>query len=522
LSFAAILLGGACVVVVCGVLISVLRSPAVPRPRGMITVVEQVTPVAAPPQYARDNDRVPSAIEAANNGTAPQTRVASAPLPADSGAVAPTPAAAAAPAAPAASPAPAVEVSAVPVKTKTSQPGNSAPSAPGAPGQRGLVILQIGDSHTAADYFTGQLRAKLQQRYGNGGVGYIDAGKPHIGVRSGTLKIAASPGWTYHAIQRSDNIAEFWLSGFNAVATAANETLTFSADNPVPFDEIEIEALRQPGGGAIDIALDGTVKSSAELNAKSVEPVVLRLRPDGAPSDRVRQIEIRTRGEGTVSIASIGVYRKQTGVSYNNVGYPGATIDLVNKFDTTLFADDLRRLDPQIVVLAFGTNEASKPNLDAARYERNYEKVIGRITAALPNARIVLIGPPDGAERPPHCSGRGPADAACHPAPPSGAGNVSTAEPADCDWHTIAHLDLVRDVERKIAERHGFTYWNWASIAPAQCASQQLVAASPQLMTPDHVHFTPAGYVKGADQFLDVLIALIEKLQVRPNIAASN
>jgi lysophospholipase L1-like esterase len=514
LSFAAMLTGGACVVVVAGVLISVLRSPAVPRPRGVITVVEQVTPVAAPaPQYSRDNDRVPSASDTANSGTAPQTRVASAPPPpaANSGT--------AAPAAPAASPAPAVEISSVPVKTNTSQPGNSAPNTQG---QRGLVILQIGDSHTAADYFTGELRAKLQQRYGNGGVGYIDAGKPHIGVRSGTMRITASPGWTYHAIQRSDNIAEFWLSGFNAVATAAGEVLTFSADNPVPFDEIEIEALRQPGGGAIDISLDGAVKSSAELNAKSVEPVVLRLRPDGAPSDRVRQIEIRSRGEGTVSIASVGVYRKQTGVSYNNVGYPGATIDLVNKFDTTLLADDLRRLDPQIVVLAFGTNEASKPNLDAARYERNYEKVIGRITAALPNARIVLIGPPDGAERPPHCSGRGPADAACHPAPPSEPGNVSAAEPADCDWHTIAHLDLVRDVERKIAARHGFTYWNWASIAPGQCASQQLVAASPQLMTPDHVHFTPAGYVKGADQFLDVLIALIEKLQVRPNIAASN
>ena len=42
-------------------------------------------------------------------------------------------------------------------------------------------------------------------------------------------------------------------------------------------------------------------------------------------------------------------------------------------------ADGLRRLDPQIVVLVFGTNEASKPNLDAARYERNYEKAIARI-----------------------------------------------------------------------------------------------------------------------------------------------
>jgi hypothetical protein len=36
------------------------------------------------------------------------------------------------------------------------------------------------------------------------------------------------------------------------------------------------------------------------------------------------------------------------------------------------------------------------------------------------------------------------------------------------------------------------------------------------------VHFTPAGYVKGADLFLDALIPVIEKLQVRPNITASN
>jgi lysophospholipase L1-like esterase len=504
LSFAAMIAGSACVVVVFGVLIAVLRSPAVPRPRGLITVVEQVAPETThPPQDSRDDARLPSAAE-----SVPPARVASVPPPVtDSGAATPA----------ATTPQPVVDISTVPLKSSTSGPGNSAPKAQG---QRGLVILQIGDSHTAADYFTAELRQKLQARYGNGGVGYLDAGKPHIGVRSGAMKITASPGWSYHAIQRSDNIAEFWLSGFNAVATASGEVLTFASDAPVPFDSIEIEALRQPGGGSIDISLDGAVKSSADLNGTAVEPVVLRLRPDGAPSDRVRQIEIRSRGAGIVSIASIGVYQKQAGVSYNNIGYPGATVDLVNKFDEKLMADGLRRLDPQIVVLVFGTNEASKPNLDAARYERNYEKAIARIKAALPNAQIVLIGPPDGAERPPHCLGKGPADAACHPAPPSD-GSLWT-EPADCDWHTIAHLDLVRDIERKIAERHGFIYWNWATINPNQCAAHQLVAASPPLMTPDHVHFTPAGYVKGADLFLDVLIPVIEKLQVRPNITASN
>src|SRR5580693_9169708 len=166
LSFAAMLVGGGCVVLVAGVLVSVLRSPAVPRPRGLITVVEQVAPETThPPQDSRDDARIPSAAAPA---PAPQARVASAPPPppaaADSGAAAPA----------AATPSqPAVDVSTLPLKSSTSGPGNSAPKPQG---QRGLVILQIGDSHTAADYFTGELRQKLQARYGNGGVGYLDAG----------------------------------------------------------------------------------------------------------------------------------------------------------------------------------------------------------------------------------------------------------------------------------------------------------------------------------------------------------
>ena len=80
LSFAAMVVGGACVVLVAGVLISVLRSPAVPRPRGLITVVEQVAPETThPPQDNRDDARVPSAAEPAPQ--MPPARVASGPPP---------------------------------------------------------------------------------------------------------------------------------------------------------------------------------------------------------------------------------------------------------------------------------------------------------------------------------------------------------------------------------------------------------------------------------------------------------
>src|SRR6202051_1300719 len=89
LSLAAMVAGGGCVVLVAGVLIAVLRSPAVPRPRGLITVVEQVaSQTIHPPQDNRDDARIPSAAEPAPQ--APPARVASAPPPAeDSGAAVP-------------------------------------------------------------------------------------------------------------------------------------------------------------------------------------------------------------------------------------------------------------------------------------------------------------------------------------------------------------------------------------------------------------------------------------------------
>ncbi len=36
-----------------------------------------------------------------------------------------------------------------------------------------LHFVQIGDSHTAADFFTGKLRSLLQQRFGDAGIGFI-------------------------------------------------------------------------------------------------------------------------------------------------------------------------------------------------------------------------------------------------------------------------------------------------------------------------------------------------------------
>src|SRR5262245_18766839 len=190
------------------------------------------------------------------------------------------------------------------------------------------------------------------------------------------------------------------------------------------------------------------------------DPVVIRLRPTRAPIYNVREIAITTKGKGPVMLASVAIYNRQTGITYNSVGYPGAQATLINKLSSKLFANDLIRINPQIVVLSFGTNEASNDGLDIARYTASYEAMVGKIKATLPKATIVVISPPDFSE-----SGSGKKDRNIREA--SAAKGKTAASGSDCGWHTPVRLGQVREAQRDVAERLGLVYWNWASIMPS-------------------------------------------------------
>jgi lysophospholipase L1-like esterase len=379
---------------------------------------------------------------------------------------------------------------------------------------KAVTILQIGDSHTAADFMTGELRRLLQARYGDGGAGYMSAGRPHMGVRSSAFRINVSQGWSYEALQQSVDVAKFWLSGFNAIAKEEGESISFRSETPFNFDRIEIQALRQPRGGTIEIRLDGVFQSEVSLAGEAREPVVIQLLPERSATDRVREITITTKGEGVVNLSSVAVHNRQSGISYNSVGFPGATVDIVNKFDEVILENELKRLNPQIVVLAFGTNEGFNDTLELDRYRQSYERAIGKIRRALPNAAIVMMAPPDAA--------RGPkkqdSDKNDKSPPPKAA-----REDGDCgEWKTPANLNRVRDLQEQIAKRHRLVYWNWASIMPAECGADRWANLSPPLVAKDRVHFTMEGYRQTAAQFLKVLLPVIEQVRQSGHVVSNH
>lgn len=403
----------------------------------------------------------------------------------------------------------------------------------------GLTILQIGDSHTAADYFTGEMRRLVQKRFGNGGPGYLDAGRPHPGVRSAAMTIAASPGWTYSALQKSEHADRFHLSGFDAETSHAGETLTFSSSNAVPYDRIEIEAVTGPGHGEIEVAVDALPPARYSLAGPERGRAVFRLAPQ-ARAGSLRKLLIKSLDQRPVAIASVGVFNRNRGASYSSVGFPGATIDIVNKYDPAMLDETLKRLAPQIVVLAFGTNEGFNDNLDLSRYREHYLAVINKIRQGAPGARIVMVGPPR-ANRTTSACAKNPA--ACRAADAKPYASAATTEhaasatesgamnaPADvapahaqaCPFPTPPQLDPVRVTQKEIAKEEKIAFWDWAAIMPEKCGAHAWVKSSPRLMTADHVHFTSDGYKLSAKAFLGFLSPIINQLRYRKYAFSNN
>ena len=384
-----------------------------------------------------------------------------------------------------------------------------------------MTILQIGDSHTAADFLTGQLRRSLQAEFGDGGAGYVVPGKPRSGVRSSAMKIEASSGWTYASLQAGrEKSSRFALSGFEALATAAGETLTYSSEQPVSWDQIEVEVTKQPGGGAITISLDGKVESEFALDGPQTERVVVRLTPENTEIDHVRRIVVTTLSTAPVQIAGLAVRNTRSGVSVSPIGFPGATVDIVNKFDGTNLGQELKRLAPEVVLLAFGTNEGFNDNLDIASYTASYRRVVRRIRKAAPTARIVVMAPAHANRLPPGCRQEA-AKAACVAAGSvrEPATTASVAQLADdpgsksCIWRSPPNLARVRDAQQKIAREEKLVFWNWADIMPGECGPHEWAKLTPPLMADDHVHMTVAGYRLSADRFLPVLRSVLGEIQ---------
>ena len=336
-------------------------------------------------------------------------------------------------------------------------------------------ILQIGDSHTAGDVTTSAWRNLLQARAGDGGRGVLPPGRPYDGYLTFGITAAMSPGWriaTTFGKGSANPRPPLGLSSYTLTSFVAGATMTLRADTGRSFDRFVACVIAGPDAGSLEVQLgDGTVQR-----------LILATPAPGPRCETIRTLMPQTTvtliaPDGPVSITSWATFSDNGGVALSNLGVIGSQLAHFARTDDAVLAEELRAYAPDLIVVAFGTNEGFGPRLDMDAYEAVLREQIARLRALAPGVPLLLLGPPDALSRDPALRGNAPACPGTGPRP-------LFAPPA---------LAQVRAAQGRVAGDLDIAWWDWQAAMGGRCRAAYWAAASPALMRPDKVHFSPPG-----------------------------
>jgi lysophospholipase L1-like esterase len=332
-------------------------------------------------------------------------------------------------------------------------------------------ILHLGDSHVRNGFAGEVTRRKLQAVRGNGGSGLVF---PYALARTyspSDYRSTMEGRWQSGSSVRPLAGLALGVAGVAARTTSAPAAFTLTFPQPLPPGRKVVKVFLKSSmpGLRLTASTSGQRVNWDARDTASALTVAEFILYDNIASLRI-DIASRAAG-GQFELHGVSIEGPRPGVVYQSLGVDGATLDSLNA--APYLEEQLAVLQPDLVVLDFGSNELiNSGNVLPPQYEA-VVKVIRRLRTARPDVSIVLATPQDM-----NFQGR----------------NVGTAG---------AYAQLVR----RIAFEHDCLFWDWYRIAGGPGSMKAWAARG--LANRDQVHLVAKGYrLKGellAEAFLNTL-----------------
>jgi lysophospholipase L1-like esterase len=182
---------------------------------------------------------------------------------------------------------------------------------------------------------------------------------------------------------------------------------------------------------------------------------VQRARFSGGPRDKLK-IEVVA---GRPELFGVIVEGSEPGVVLDTLGINGARVATPLAWNETAWVEQVEARRPELVVMAYGTNEAFERR-PVARYREYLTALVERWRLAAPDASCLVLGPPDGA------------------------------------FQQRARISEIDAVLRRAASELGCAYFSFSAAMGGPGSFERWSRASPALASPDRVHLTPKGYIE--------------------------
>lgn len=332
--------------------------------------------------------------------------------------------------------------------------------------QRNLHVVQLGDSHTAADVMTDAMRSQLQQALGDGGMGW---GMPmyHSGQRMARYSYD-NAGWQPIS-SRTERHHNYTLGGLLATPKYHGATLTIKSRQHEPVQRFVV-SIRQSADDGVFTGVDARGQSfvlEAPIKNNTWQVVQFTAQPP---------FTITANNANRSAIGGWwGKNAQGTGAIVSPLGINGAQLSYWNRWGN--WQQELRAISPSLVILAYGTNEAFDDNIDITATRQLLVQKIQEIRQSSPNSAVMILSAPESLKS---------TSGACGTRP--------------------AKLTAIQQMQYEVAQSQNTLLWHWQQAMGGSCSMKSWVSQG--LAAKDGVHFTNRGYQNLGKSLADDILAL--------------
>lgn len=325
-------------------------------------------------------------------------------------------------------------------------------------GRRGksVRILWLGDSHTAADFMTQPVRERIASFGGDGGPGFVRLGLD--GYRHGAVQVKPYGRWRKAPILPAQRTRVLdGVFGYGGIRTlpAAGAGVTLSPREARGEELMWTLSLRLAHTSKVDLMLGETkmrVVPEEETIAGGGQFVTL----NGLDTD---ELSLQHVGGDPEIFGVFGDY-EEPGVVLDTVGINGARTATALAWEPDQFVAQVSAREPDLLVLAFGTNEVFDQT-NPERYVEHNEKLVGLVRQARPNIPCWIVGPPDSSTK---------------------------------EGTSKARVTQVTDAQARAAENLGCAFTSAFELMGGEGSFNRWAREKPAKARSDRIHLTIAGY----------------------------
>lgn len=367
-------------------------------------------------------------------------------------------------------------------------------------GSRPVRVAYFGDSYIEGDILTMDLRAKLQQKFGGKGVGFVEIQCVSADFRRSVT--TRRSGWSkYHANEKSSGFNSSYQgpagSYFVPSGTATFEMRGTKNVYPNLLDSVDVATVfYTPGDGlTIDYSVNGGAMQSLFSNGTPAEPQTYEETVEYMDSDSIvryktvtRQVAVAQKGAGNVVAKTVNMkmgkfnmsvrgngsrfygvaFDSKTGVAVDNYSMRGSGGHHLSKIPQETLRSFAAVRPYDLIIIHFGLNVANSKQKDYSSYASQIGQVIDHMKAAYPGASILIVSMGDRDQR-----------------------------GSDGKMHTMGGVKELVSYERKMASDHKVAFWNLYEAMGGDGSIAQMKERKQANLDYTHINFAGGKYLAG-------------------------